>query len=83
MKLKLLFIFILTLINFDLSVQFEFENLFIDILNDVINKNVFNNKLKNECVEKLIRFNQSILVKDEWALKGFNIYFLFIFFKFL
>lgn len=72
MNLKLLLISFLTFNNFDSSVQFEFEYFFLDILDDVITKNVLNNKLKNECVEKLIKFNQSILVKDEWALKGFR-----------
>ena len=72
MNLKLLLISFLTFNNFDLSVQFEFEYFFLDILDDVITKNVLNNKLKIECVEKMIKFNQSILVKDEWALKGFT-----------
>ena len=72
MMLKLLFILALTLNNFEFSIQFKFEKFFLDILDDVITKNILNNKLKNECVGKLIKLNQSILVKDEWTLKGFR-----------
>jgi hypothetical protein len=69
MKLKLLlFILLLTLNQIGFSIQFE--SFFLDILNAVINQNVLDNKLNAECAEKLIRFNQSVHAKDEWALRG-------------
>jgi hypothetical protein len=60
---------ILTLNQINSSIQFE-NDFFVDILNDLIDKNEISKKLSIPCVNDLIKLNQSVSVKNRWALKG-------------
>ena len=49
---------------------FDFTDFVLEILEDIINKNVTNFNLNDDCLIQLKKWNESLENNDEWAIKG-------------
>jgi hypothetical protein len=48
---------------------FDFNDFVLEILNDILNRNVSNN-LDNDCLIQLQKWNESLTINEDWALTG-------------
>ena len=48
----------------------KFDELVVEIIDDVVNKNVLHNKLDQNCLDQLKVLNSSIINNENWAQLG-------------